>query len=753
MAVDDVERVQDARLVAADDGRVGSVAQLGAQRRPHGVAWSGAGADRARVVPRQLPSMPAHFTSRAGELETLDRIAESVGETSESGAPVAVVVGPGGVGKTALAITWAVRNANLFPDGQLYVDMQGFSPESAAAPQEVLAAFLRALGVEPGHVPVELAEQVTLFRTVTDGQRLLVLADNVASVSQVRPLVPAEAGCMVVATSRLRLGGLFSEGAQFVELDPLPHTHAVELLARTVGQRRVADQQQDVVELARLCGRLPIALRVAGARLVSRPRWPVARVVAELIDERSRLRRLSTDGDALVASTFDWSYQALPDYVARLYRLMCAFPGLDFGAGAAAAAGQLSDQQAVDGLQMLVDASLLEEVDVDRYRFHDLVRLHGRAQCTDECFEVVPRIGQWYLLEMTRANLVVIPMRWRVSSVAERLQGESARFASDGAALDWLAGELPNVLAVLEAAVADRHDELAWQLCEALWELMLYRKHYPEWLRSHELGIVAAQRCRNQVAESRLRYQLGRAYLDRGHLEAAEQETRQAADLAREAGDRRSESAALEQLGMVAQGRGEVDAAVMLFTDTLHLEQELGIDRGVASRHRRIGEALLQAGRESQAACHLEAAEQLFADLGDEKGAARVALGLARIDARSGRPQVALRRLRQAREVLGGSGSAVYEAEVLLVWAEVADSDDQLEAARGYLSEAVALLGEVGGAALERAQAALQVLGVADVGELAQSPPGDQPQVGADGGELDGDGGDDGGVSGAVAEQ
>ncbi|QKV74184.1 tetratricopeptide repeat protein [Amycolatopsis sp. Hca4] len=751
--VDDVDRLQDRRLAAGGGIRARSVAELGPQRQSHEVGRSGTGAVRGRVTPRQLPSMPAHFTSRAVELEELDRIAATVDGAPGSGAPVAVIVGPGGVGKTALAVTWAARNADLFPDGQLYVDMRGFSADPMALPQEVLAAFLRALGVEPGLVPVEIAEQVTLFRTLTAGQRLLVLADNVASAAQVRPLIPAEAGCMVVATSRLRLEGLFSEGAQFVELDPLPHGHAVELLARTVGQRRVAGQHQDVVDLVRLCGRLPIALRVAGARLVSRPRWSVARVVAELSDERSRLEKLSADGDSLVASTFDWSYHALSEHVARLYRLVSVHPGPDFGVGVAAAASLLTPEQAAEGLQVLVDASLLEELDVDRFRFHDLVRLHGRAQRDLECDEVLARVGQWYLREMTRANVVVIPGRWRVSQTAEQLDGEPARFSSGAAALEWLAGELPNALMVLEAVVADHQNELGWQLCEALWELVLNRKHYPEWLRSHELGITAAQRCGNQIAESRLRHQLGRAHLDLGDLGQAEQQTRRALELAREAEDSRNESAALQQLGMVAQHRGDLDDAVSLFAASLQLEQDLGIQRGVALRHRRIGDALRLAGHDAQATRHLEAAAQLFAELGDEKSEAQVALGLARIEARSGRAGAAMRRLQRARGVLGRSGSAVYEADVLVVLAEVAEGDDQRLAARGYLREAVALLSEVGGAALDRARAALRRIDAVDRGEAGQSPVGDQPEEGTDRGKLVRGDGEDGDVSGPVAEQ
>jgi len=195
----------------------------------------------ARIpVPRQLPPAPAHFTSRTAELAALDQVAD--GEPGDRQPAMAVVVGPGGVGKTALALAWGARGGDRFPDGQLYADMRGFSPETAVIPEDALSAFLRALGVTPERVPVELAEQTSLFRTMTAGKRLLIVVDNALSAAQVRPLVPASAGCMVLVTSRLRLDGLFSEGARFVDLAPLPQAHAVELVVRSVGRARVAGQ-------------------------------------------------------------------------------------------------------------------------------------------------------------------------------------------------------------------------------------------------------------------------------------------------------------------------------------------------------------------------------------------------------------------------------------------------------------------------------------------------------------------------------
>lgn len=672
--------------------------------------------DPRPVGPRQLPPVATHFVSRVDELAGLDALVTPTAREAGSGASVAVVIGPGGVGKTALAVKWASAHADRFPDGQLYVDLRGFSPDTTVAAGDALGRFLRALGVEPEQVPATLAERVGLYRTITAGRQLLmvVLLDNAVSAEQVRPLIPTSIRSVVVVTSRLKLDGLVGDGAYLVEVPPLEQADAMTLLGGLVGERRARDEPDALAELATLCGRFPIALRVAAARLVTRTRWSVAQVVLQLRHERSRLAALSRSGSSeeSITALFDWSYRYLEPYAAELYRLLGSLPAAEFGVGVTAAVTGLAEAEVDVALQVLVDASLLEEVELGRFRFHDLVRLHARAQPDPGRHEVIPRAGTWYLREMTRANLVVIPatMRWRVSPLAEQLTGKPAPYASDGEALDWLARELPTVLAVLEEAAADRHDELTWQLCEALWELLLYRKPLPELLRAHELGIAAAQRCGHAVAASRLHYQLGRVYLDLGEWDSAEAETVRAIELARTANDRRTESAALEQLGRVHHARDDLDAAIACYTTSLHIEAELGIDRGVASRHRRIADALLQAGRDIEAVPHLATARRLFTVAGDDKDLARVAIAQARLDARSGRPGLAIESLAAARTVLRRSGSVAYEATVLLALGEVVEHVGRPDQARGYLTEAVELLRDLGGAALDQARDALAAL-------------------------------------------
>ncbi|GAB3167633.1 hypothetical protein GCM10027258_93300 [Amycolatopsis stemonae] len=671
---------------------------------------------RTQRGPRQLPPPPMYFVNRLDELEDLDRLVDEHRRGAESRPGVAVLIGLGGVGKTALAVTWAHNHAKRFADGHLYADLSGFSADTdtATGTGMVLAGFLRALGVEPERVPVTLAEQVGLYRTLTaDARRMLVVVlDNAVSVRQVRPLIPASAGCVVVVTSHRHLDGLYTEGAQFIEVPPLTQHQAERLLTELLGEERAHRERSAMAELALLCGCLPITLHVVGARLATHRHWEVARVVEQLRDERSRLATLDqlSDAETPVTAVFDWACQDLEPYAVDLYRLLGRLPTRKFGIELAAAVTEMATPDIALVLQTLADASLLEEVASGHYRFHDLVRLHARTQRADDGDEVLPRAARWYLQQMTRANLVVIPMRWRVSPVAADLAGEPPAFSSDAAALDWLAEELPNVLAVLEEAVLDRRDELAWQLCEALWELMLYRKHYTEWLRSHDLGITAARRCRNAIAESRLRYQLGRAHLDLGQQEPARTETQAAIDLARRAGDRRNESAALEQLGRIAQDDHDFDTAIACFTESLHIEGELGIPRGVASRHRRLGDVLLLVDRDDEAEWHLLVAQRMFIELDSPKDEARTALGLARIDVRAGRYDVADERLARARQVLSREASPTYAADVLRAQGDVAVRRGNVEQARQHLTEAAELVRDRGGVSLDLARAALEAL-------------------------------------------
>jgi hypothetical protein len=278
-----------------------------------GVHFHQGNAATAQVpVPRQLLAPPAHFVGREAELAELDRVLTGRGDHGG----LVLITGVGGVGKSALALRWSQRASTRFPSGQLYANLSAFGPAGPAAPGEVLGRFLRSFGVAPERVPADVAEQAGLFRSLTADRQLLVLLDNAVSAAQVRPLLPTSPASVVVVTARWRLGSLISEGARFIPLDPLDEPAATELLRNAVGARRIAEDMASTSSLVLLCGGLPIALSVIGARLAARPRWSVRRIVTELTEEHRLLAGLSTQEDFSVSATFDLSYQDLSAKVA-----------------------------------------------------------------------------------------------------------------------------------------------------------------------------------------------------------------------------------------------------------------------------------------------------------------------------------------------------------------------------------------------------------------------------------------------------
>jgi NB-ARC domain len=327
-------------------------------------------------VPGQLPPTPQNFTDRSRELATLHGLL--AGQDLARSFTLAVIMGVGGVGKTSLALRWLHQVREHYSAGQLYADLGGHRPDEAERPGNVLGQFLRALGLAPERVPVSLEEQSAVWRSLTDGLRLVILLDNAASAAQVRALLPGSGPSLVAVTTRWRIGGLAIDGARFTELGPLDEADAIELLDRVAGAGRARSEPHAARTIVQLCGRLPLAVCVSGARLAPRPRWPVERMAAELASEQHRLAALHLTEDLSVRAVFDVSYQALSDDAARSYRLLALVPGPDFGPELAAVATATAADQAGRVLEALVTANLLEETGEERFRFHDLVRLHAR---------------------------------------------------------------------------------------------------------------------------------------------------------------------------------------------------------------------------------------------------------------------------------------------------------------------------------------------------------------------------------------
>jgi DNA-binding SARP family transcriptional activator len=333
------------------------------------------------AAPRELPPDVPDFTGRQDALAWTREAVEASGS-----APLHIVFhGQPGVGKTALALHAATALGSRFPDGQLYADLRGAgsAPVEAAA---VLAGFLRSLGCPDSAVPAGFADRLGRYRSLMAGKRLLIVLDNAASEAQVRPLLPATPGSVALVTSRSPLAGL--EGGQSYELDVLPAAHAVELLDRVVGQQRVRAELQAAQQVVALCGQLPLALRIAGARLARRPSWSLSHLAGRLEDERHRLDELQA-GDLAVRGSIGFGYQSLAPGERGLFRRLGLLSAADFAAWVAAPLLGDSAESATRLVESLADASLLEPLSPDpagqeRYRLHDLTRLYARERFDQE---------------------------------------------------------------------------------------------------------------------------------------------------------------------------------------------------------------------------------------------------------------------------------------------------------------------------------------------------------------------------------
>ncbi len=663
------------------------------------------------VTPRQLPPSPAHFTNRWREQAELDRIA--AGGPSPGQAALAVLTGPGGAGKTATALYWLHHNPTRFPDGQLYADLGAFG-DGPTPPSEVLHDFLRALGVNPDDIPLELAARSALFRSMSAGKALAVLVDDAESAAQVRPLLPASADSMVVATSRHRLTGLGLDGARLVPIDVLDESSAVTLISRVVGAEKVAREPADTRRLVGLCGGLPIALRIAAARLANRPRWSISRIVDTLADRRRRLESLAVSGDVSVRASFDLSYQELRPEPARIYRLIGLHPGAEFELGVIAAAAEISPDDADDLLADLVDVSLVNELGDARFGTHDLLRLHARhhAEQQDDAAEresAVRRMVRWYLDNTIAADLVVAASRRRVNERYEHVRGRPPPFRTPTAALGWLEAQRPNLLAAQRRAAESSWWELTWQLCEAMWGLFLYRKDFVPWIASHELGVAAARRCGNAGAESILTVHLGIAYLNQQRYDTAYDLFASALEAGRTA-DAGAEATALEHLGLAARRLGRATEAMDHFTAALTITERTGEQRGTALHLRRIGETLSESGRDDEALPYLRRAVTAATTVADPVLRAQSLTRLGNTLTRVGDEVSARESLREAVDTLADAGSDHYHADAVLALADLELQLGDETAARRHFVLAVSLYTRAGMPRAQQIQAKLDQL-------------------------------------------
>jgi tetratricopeptide (TPR) repeat protein/transcriptional regulator with XRE-family HTH domain len=460
------------------------------------------------LVPRQLPAPARHFAGRSRELAVLTGLLERAGQDARPTVVISAISGMAGVGKTALAVQFARQIAGAFPDGQLYVNLRGYDAALPPMPvTEAVRLVLDAFQVPAEEIPASSESQAGLYRTVLYGKKVLIVADNAADAAQVRPLLPGSPGCLVIATSRSTLAGLVAtDGAIPMSLDVLTEAEARDLLARILGDARVAGEPGAAGQLIDACGRLPLALAITAARAATRPELPLAAVAAELA-AAVRLDALDA-GDPLanVRAALACSYQHLTGDAARMFRLLGVHPGPDISVPAAASLAGLPCPPAARHLAELADASLIAQDSAGRYAVHDLVRLYAaelaeRAGAEREAATI--RLLDHYVLTGHAAAMLICPTREPLTLTAASRGTSPEDLASYDEAASWLDAERRALMAAIEHAVAARQDRHAWNLAWALHDHLQNRGLWHDQLRMWTIGLAAAKRLNDLSLEAK----------------------------------------------------------------------------------------------------------------------------------------------------------------------------------------------------------------------------------------------------------
>ncbi|RKT08920.1 NB-ARC domain-containing protein [Streptomyces sp. 1114.5] len=577
-------------------------------------------------VPQQLPMAIRHFTGRSRELRALDELLPD--RAPGCGAVViSAIAGTAGVGKTTLAVHFAHRVAEHFPDGQLFANLRGFDPARAPLDAaDVARGFLDALGVPAARIPADQDGQLALLRSRLAGTRTLIVLDNVREAEQVRPLLPGSDTCLVVVTSRNRLSGLVAlDGAVPLPLDVLSPAEARELLARRLGPAAVAEQPAEVGELVELCARLPLALNIAAARAADHPGTPLGVWARELRDSRARLDLLSAgDGHADVRVVLSWSYRALAPQAARLFRLLGLHPGPHIGVAAAASLAGLSQSEARRLLDDLHRAHLIAAQGRDQYTLHDLLRAYAaeRADADEppqEQAEATHRMLDHYLHTAHRAGCLAYAddASWQPLDLAEPAAGVAPEELADrGQALAWYRGEQPVLERTVDLAHRAGLDVHAWQLVGAQVSYLLKSGLWQQWQRASETALAAAERAVDLAGQARAHRWLGQVHRSLGHQPRARRHLQLALDLFDALGDRPRQGRTRLDLAL-AYGEEQANAeAVDESRGALELFRAIDDPGGQALALNSIGWYLTQQGESRAGLDHCRRALDLAREAG-----------------------------------------------------------------------------------------------------------------------------------------
>jgi DNA-binding SARP family transcriptional activator len=648
---------------------------------------------------RQLPMDVVEFTGRVPELRELMGFAADADSSAGSGTavPVCVIRGMAGVGKTRLAVRAAhqIIKSGRFDDVQLYVDLHGFAPgREPTPPAAVLESFLRLLGVPGDRIPPDPADRAALYRDRLAGRRALVLLDNAAGEEQVRPLLPGSPTALILVTSRRTLSGL--DGARRIALEVFTEAEAGTLLARIAGAERVAADPEAAGRIVAGCGRLPIALTLAARRLAARPTWTLADLADRLDAANRRQGGLSADTRS-VRATFDLSYQALPEELRRMFRLLALHPGDDTTPGSAAALADTGPRRAEELLEALLDEHLLQQTVPGRYRYGSLLLPYAREKVeTDESpagrDAARTRVLGWYLHAAAAADRSLDPRRRQIDTDPCYAPREVPDFADHAEALGWFEAERGNLVAAAEAAAAAGLDVIAWQLPAAMLSFFYLRSHWDDWIATHRVGLAAARRLGNRKAEAATLDRLGVVHSDLRRYDESCRLHSEALAIERAIDDPHGQAWTLNNLGVALCDMGRHAEALECFTTALPLFRQVGDPRGEGLALNNLGDTYRRLHRIPEAAQRLEEALEVQERHGDRPGRRYTLQSLGDLHHDLGDPDRAADHYRRALEINKALSDRWGTARTLTRLGRTSASTGDSDTARWFFRQALSLL-------------------------------------------------------------
>ena len=636
LTMDSALAVPDGPAVVLDGDATGAGSALDGEQRLR----PGMPEDRVTPVPAQLPLDAPGFSGRHEELDMLQAMlpvksAEAGGPGPDPTAPIqtvpiVVISGTAGTGKTALAVRFGRQVAKRFPGGQLFVNLRGLDPATPPMePAEALRFFLDALGVPPHRIPADLQGRSALFRSLLDGRRMLIILDNARNGAQVRPLLPGAPCSLVVVTSRNEMTGLVAaEGAVPLTLDVLSDGEAHEMLARRLGQDRVAAEPEAAEEIISSCARLPLALGIMVGRASGRPKRPLAELAAELRDARGRLDALEAD-DAVtnVRAVLSWSYDQLSEPAARMFRLLGVHPGPDISLSAAASLAGMTRADAGAALRELTRTHMVAEYLPGRFTFHDLLRAYAADQAERHDPEparrdAVHRVLDHYLHTAMAASHRFSPFRSPLQLASPQPGVLPAEVADKDQAMAWFDAEVPVLLALIAFADGNGFDAHAWQMPWTLSPFFTRRGRWQDYTATQQTALAAASRLGDTLALAHAHHLLGHVQSQVGAYEAADPNFRRALDEFRELGDRANEAVVLNGLAGMLEKQERYPEALAVALDALRMLKAVGHWWTQATLENGVGWLYAHLGQYDQALTHCQRALSLHRDSGHRGGAA-----------------------------------------------------------------------------------------------------------------------------------